>query len=242
MNPSPRKAERSAPKRTTEKASDNIRLEPVANQQLTAHAKKLKMSKTKYASAAIAFFAESGLDPTAERPGGLADVNAKVSIETLAVRRQNADIGNRLMGIMRTWEKSLYGFLQEQQAGTLSYLEQIENNIIQHQVAVESELLAPMVELIISGSVEAQTARLYGVRTHLHVTGKKEESAWAVENDTVRTQRINEVKKRLREFIETNNVNVSAPGRASKPEVPEVPKVVLSVPTPVAPAPGVAPK
>jgi hypothetical protein len=234
-----RPAKRKEPKTGVVPKIKTVGVSESAFGQVESCAKKLKMSKVKYASAAIAFFAESGLDPTAERPAGLADVNSKVSIETRAVRVQNADIGNRLIGIMRTWEKALYGFLQQQQAGTLNYLEQIENNIIRHQVAVETSFLSPLVELVIKGGQDSYIARMLTERVHIKMTGKEDSSSEA-SNKHYNAQRDANVATEVRTFLQANGV--AAPGRAPKPVVPDTPKPVITTDSTAGKSSGVIPK
>ena len=210
-----------------------------AHRNVVAQAKKLKLSQVKYASAAIAFFAESGLDPTKERPQGLAGIASKVGQETFAVRKQNVEIGERLISIIRQWEKNLYGFLQQQQAGTLNYLEQIENTILRHQVAVESDLLAPLMAQVIQGNVEAQMARVYAVRTHHQLKGEKEEQQWSVANQEVKGKRDQQLMKRLRASTETNKVTL--PSQSPKPQVPATPPKAPMDVAGATPAIGAAP-
>lgn len=217
----------------------SVMLDLATHQQLDKAAKKLDITNGEYTSAAIAYFAETGLNPTAERPAGLADVNSKVSIETRAVRVQNADIGNRLIGIMRGWEKSLYGFLQQQQAGTLNYLEQIENNILRHQVSVETSFLSPMIELMVKTNVETYMGRIVGEKTNLQVMGKPQ-SDWVDNHKVLNDRRDLAVVDDLSDFIQANSA--PAPGRAPKPVVPQVPDSVPTLASTAVTTTGVAPK
>jgi hypothetical protein len=210
-----------------------VRVGSDAYRQLTAHSKKLGLTNGEYASAAIAFFAQSGLDPTKEQPKGLANVSDKVGQETRAIRVQNVDIGKRLIAIIRAWEKTLYGFMQLQQGTTLSYLEQIEKNILSHQVAVETNLLSPLIEQVIQGSIESYMARVVGERTHLHVTAKPK-TDWAEMNQNLNGERDLQLVKRLRDFITTNSVPVAK--LSVKPGVPAAPAKAVATP-----APGSAP-
>jgi hypothetical protein len=237
MEPSPRSARRTTPRTPSENASDNIRLEPDANRQLTAAAKKLKLSKRQYASAAIAYFAQSGLNPTKELPKGLANVDEKVSQETRAIRVQNVDIGNRLIGIIRAWEKTLYAFMQLQQSTTLGYLEQIEKNIMAHQVAVETNLLGPMIEHVIRGRIEAYMARVLSEKTNLQITEGKQ-SNWAEMNGDHNGDRDNLLVNAMRDFIKTNNV--PAPKLSVKPAVPTAPSKAIAAPSTSAVPPAAA--
>jgi hypothetical protein len=122
-------------------------------------AKKLKISNIDYASAAIAYFATNGLDPTSQETQGLISVQAKMSEVSLEIRKQNVDIGNRLVAILRTWEANQYKFMQAQQGEMLGYLENIEANILNHQVAVESQVLAPLLERVVRNGVEVHWTR-----------------------------------------------------------------------------------
>ena len=243
MEPLPSNASRATHKTAPVGASDNIRLEPGANRQLTAQAKKLKMSKSKYASAAIAYFAERGLNPTVELPQNLADVRKVVIQEARTTRVQQVEIGNRMIAINKTWEKALYEFLKMLQGGTLNYLEQIESDILRHQVAIETNYLSPMVEMLLTAKAEAYLARVIGERTNLRVRGK-EDSEWAAATKAINDERDQKVMGQVREFIKTNSV--PAPKLASKPQLPAVPvRVPTAVPAaaPAAvPAAGTPPK
>jgi hypothetical protein len=141
-------------KKASSATGSAVRVSSDAFRQLTAKAKDLGLTNMEYASAAITYFTRNGLDPTSQETSGLISLQAKMSEVSLEIRKQNVDIGNHLVAIMRTWEANQYKFMQGQQGGILGYLENIEVNILNHQVAVESQLLAPMVRS--------------GVETHLH--------------------------------------------------------------------------
>jgi hypothetical protein len=231
-----RPAKRKDPKTKADPKIKTVGITEDAFVQVEAQAKKLKMSKSKYTSAAIAFFAESGLDPTKERPQGLASVATKVGVETLAIRAQNVDIGNRLISIIRGWEKNLYSFLQQQQQATYGYMEQIEANILQHQVSVETNLLAPMVEQLFKVNLEAFITRRFASDLFVKSTNLPAGSA-EQQMELSTTGRDQQLVVLMREFLKTNSVPLpkTTPKRAVTP-VP--PKPV----TPASPAPGPAPK
>lgn len=219
------------------RAANSVRVTADAFRKLTTHAKKLDINNGKYASAAIAFFAEAGLDPTKERPAGLAEVTATVIKEARTTRVQQVDIGNRTISILRAWEKALYGFLQQQQGGTLNYLEQIENAILRHLVTVETNLLSPMVEMMVKNNIETYMGRVIAERTGLHMTGKKE-SEWDAANRAMNDDRDQQLIIQMREFIKTNGVPV--PQLAPKPLVPVLPPKAPMAPASGTPAGGTA--
>lgn len=233
MEPAKKKKGRPPADKPAEKQAPSLKLTAAADNLLTAQTKKLKLSKREYASAAVTHFAERGLNPMSVQPQSLADIAKGVSQEGRSIRVQNVDIGNRLISILKTWEKGLYGFLQQQQSGTVNYLEQIENNILRHQVAIETNLLSPMVEMLVRNNIESYLGRVLGERTNLHVTGKNP-AEWTEANKALTTNREQKVVVQMREFIKTNSVPV--PNLAPKPQVP------TKAPAAPAAAPGTAPK
>lgn len=136
-------------------------------------AKKLKISNIDYASEAIAYFATNGLDPTSQATQGLISVQAKMGEVGLEIRKQNVDIGNRLVAILRAWEANQYKFLQAQQSGVLEYLENIEANILNNQGAVESRVLAPLLQRVVRNGVETHLTRVLAEILMLKLNNEK---------------------------------------------------------------------
>ncbi|MFD2719695.1 hypothetical protein ACFST9_13285 [Hymenobacter monticola] len=226
-----------------EKKEDSpiVRLDAEAVHMLTKAAKKVKVGKGQYASACIKYFAETGLNPMKERPHGLANVSSKVAQETLAVKELNVEIGNRLIKIIRAWESNLYTFLQQQQQATYGYMELIESNILQHQVTVETNLLAPVVEQMFKVFMEANITRQLATMSYVGDTGKVDLTKLPAERyeqmkkafDSERTQRL---KTRMVKFAETNAVPTPQP-TAKRAVTPAPPKpVVPASPAPAGPA------
>ncbi len=202
---------------------------------LDRSAKKLKLSNGEYVSAAIAYFAQTGLDPTKDQPVSLAGVSMKVDAVEGAIRAHNHEIGTRLVQIIRTWEKNLYAFLQEQQATTYGYMQLIETNILQHQVTVETNLLAPMVEQLFKVNLEAYIGRRLSAKALLKLEGKPAEGYGAQELE-FNGQRDQQLVLLMREFLKTNPVPLPkpTPRRAVTP-VPARP-VAAASPAPASPA------
>jgi hypothetical protein len=237
MEPEKKPARRRRTLTGDENPLTSLKITKTADRQLTAQAKKLNVGKGEYASAAIAFFAQNGLDPTKELPKGLANVNEKVSTETRAIRVQNVDIGNRLISIIRAWEKTLYGFMQLQQGGLLSYMEKIEKNILSHQVAVETHFLAPMVEQLMKANIESYMARVVGEWSYLEIM-KRPASDWGAQDEKLNRERDQKLISVMQEFLKSHSV--PTPQLSVKPAVPAAPGPAKAVP-PAAPAtPGTA--
>ena len=218
-----RAAKRKEPRTGVDPKIKTVGVTEAAFVQVEAQAKKLKMSKSKYASAAIAYFAESGLDPTAKIPEGLAGLNATVLKETTQGRAQAALIGNRIMSVMRTWEKNQYTFLQEQQAGMLNYLEQIENTLHRQHTAVEMNLLTPMASMLINTELELDTLRDLSA-TAVMILKKVKEEDHEKYKQMGRTGARKEHVEKMREFIQTNHV--AKPVHSPKPGITPRPAVV----------------
>jgi hypothetical protein len=184
MKPPLRKATRTSDQESSKKVSNSVRLEPEAARLLKAQTKKLRLTEVRFASAAITYFAETGLDPTVERPQGLHDLGAQLREEARVGRALNVEIAGRLISFLQGYEKNLYAFLQQQQGGTLNYLEQIENTLLRHQVAIESKLIMPMVEYIFQANLDANTTR--GLVTRLFTDGLKDFDLNATRSNTSR--------------------------------------------------------
>jgi len=200
-----------------------LKIEVGADQLLSIAAKKLKMSKLEYASAAITYFAQSGIDPTANVTEGLAGLSAAMLKETTQGRAQAALIGNRIMSVLRTWEKNQYTFMQEQQAKFLNYLEQIENTLHRQHTAVEMNLLAPMASLLIKGDIELENIRYLGETTVMTLKNVTEASRAGFMEKGANSINKMHVEK-MREFIQTNHV--AKPQPTPKPGVTPRPSVV----------------
>ena len=212
-----------------------VHLVPEIDRLFTVHAKKLKLTKGEYASAAIAHFAESGLNPVAARAETLAAFANRLREEGRAGRQQTVDVGTRLIAIMRTWEKTLYVFLQQMEGGMVNHMEQIESNLLQQLVGLESSYFAPMVELMVKNNIESYIGRVVAERTGLAVT-KKDDSEWYAVNQAMNKDRDQQLVIQMREFMKNNRLD--KPILSPKPQPPSIP-----VKAPAAPAAGgTAPK
>ncbi|WP_157541670.1 hypothetical protein [Hymenobacter aerophilus] len=162
-----RKPETKIGRKVTRGQGRAVGLDDVAYAQLGTAATKHNVSKGAFASAAILYFSELGVDPTVETAGsGLAEVTEKLAMLTTKVgemqetaRKQSADIGNRVVGMWRTLEKNLYTHLATQQSATNLYLEAIEENLLGKLAATESQLLWPLMERVLGGSANGLMAR-----------------------------------------------------------------------------------
>lgn len=239
MEPTKRKVGRPPGKTKGEQELADLKITPETDRLLTAHAKKLKLSKREYANVAIAYFGESGLNPKAARNETLAGFALRQKDEGRAGRQQTVDVGNRLISIIRTWEKASYQFMQQLQAGTVNHMEQIESNLLQQLVGLESSYFVPLVEMIMKNNIEIYFARVISEKTELVVRGQKD-SEWAEGHKLLNESRNKQLVELMREFIKNNRLE--KPTLSPKPQPLAIPVKAPAAPAAVPPAGGTAPK
>jgi hypothetical protein len=100
--PAQRPAKRRTKKEASNWATKSVALESDAHSTLDKAAKKLSMSNAKYASAAIHYFTQNGLNPTKAGVSELAQLRTQFGETTYEIRKQNVDIGNQLVAILHT--------------------------------------------------------------------------------------------------------------------------------------------
>jgi len=219
------------------RAANSVRVNAGAFRQLTASADKLDITNGEYASAAIAYFAGSGLDPTKGRPQELANLSSKMGQDMLKLWMQNMENSDGIVSVIRGWEKNLYGFMQQQQMSLNTYLERIESNVLRHQVLVESNLLAPMVEQVVTAKIEAELNRAILERLYTEL-GKNNALSFEDAHQRHMEVRDKHLVNELRELME--KYPVPEPQPTTKPAITPVPtKPVVAAPAspPVTPSP-----
>ena len=129
--------------------------------RLAGVTQKMKRTKSEYASAAIAYFLDNGLDPQAltSLTEGV-KTRHEISETGYENRKMVAEVGNRLVSILKSFERELFKVLEAQQGGIFEYLGQIEANILNHQVGVEAQILTPLLERLIATGVETHMSRV----------------------------------------------------------------------------------
>ncbi|MGI4873070.1 MAG: hypothetical protein ACRYFX_18075 [Janthinobacterium lividum] len=229
MEPSPTPKASSASEKESKSKGFTVGLEPDASRQVAAQAKKLKISKSRYASAAISYFAQSGLDPTSQEMNGLISVRKKVGEDGQNTRKWMADVGNRIVAIVRAFEGILYKLLQGQQANTFAYLERIEANILAHQVEVESRVLAPMLERIVKANVESfMNRRLLEILILRSKTQPYTADELSKSSVVLNKQRDEQFVLEMRELLKT--ATVTQPQRTPIPAVTPIPTAKVATP------------
>jgi len=228
MEPEKKKAGRPPRRKPNEKLGNSIKIEDEAARILEVQAKKLKVAKGKFASAAIAYCIESGINPLVEQTTTLGGIGIKIEAGVASVRVHNADIGNRLYALTRGFEKTIYQFMQQQQHATYSYIEAVESNLLRHLVSLETQLLTPMLEQVLRAKFETLAARFIEERSFLKLSGRPE-SDWEAMHERVNADRDKLLIADLREHLGKYQVPTHRPN--AKPSITPVPVKPAPAPT-----------
>lgn len=237
MEPENNNSPAARPKRRATSTAFTVGVDGNAHRQVEAQSKKLKVSKSKYASAAINFFAERGLDPTKEQMN-IEGVAAKVGEGVANVRAHNADIGNRLFALTRSFEKTMYLFMQQQEHNMNLYLEGIEGNIMRRLVSIEDNLLLPLIERVMRGAGDAYIGRSLGERIYLEIL-KQPATLWKEQDEKLTGEREQVLVAELRKLM-TSHAIPPAKSTRRLAATPVPPKPVTPA-APAAPTPTVTP-
>lgn len=149
--------------------------------------------------------------------------------ETYDVREHNANIANRLVGIIRTFERNLGTLVQQQQAGTFKYLESIERNILGYLMNIEENLLTTILERVVRGNVENHMNRVMLQVTSLQLDGKRFPFSETELTDLTKSydqQRDEQIVVEGRQLLESKKV--LRPRSSVMPAVVEVPKAPVT--------------
>jgi hypothetical protein len=231
MEPVKKKKGRPPADKAPEKLSPSLKLTLEADVLLAAQAKKFKISKREYASAAVKFVAATGLDPRKESPASMAAVGQKIEAGVASVRAHNADIGNRLFALTRGFEKTMYLFMQQQEHNMNVYLEGIEANIMKRLVSMEDNILLPLIERVLRGNQDAYMSRGIGIRIYQKLL--EDPPSWSDQDKALTGEREQVLLEELKGYMTSHKIPPANSTR--RPAATPVP------PKPVAPAAAPAP-
>lgn len=228
-----KQADKSSPRKATQLTNE-------AHNHLEKQSKRLGIKNQEYASAAINYFAETGLDPRKMSKASLAKIESSILNETFDVREHTATIGNRLVGVIRTFERNMGTMLQQQQGGIFKHLESIERNLLTYLVNVEENLLNTILERVLAGNVENYVNRMMLQIVSLQLDTKRfpfSEAELSKLTSSYDEQRDRQIVVEGRKLLETKKV--SRPKTSVAPSLVEIPKAPApNKPTTGAPAAG----
>ena len=166
-------------------------------------------------------------------------MSQKVEGSVASVRAHNADIGNRLFALTRSFEKTIYSFMQQQEHNMGLYLECIEGNIIKRLVSIEDNLLLPLIERVMRGAGDAYIGRSLGERIYLEIL-KQPATLWKEQDEKLTGEREQVLVAELRKFMTSHVIPAAKSTRrpAATPVPPKpTPPATHSATTPVATPP-----
>lgn len=200
--PSPKDASPKRKKRRPTGARKHVTVTPEAHQLLEKQAEMLAVTAVEYASAAILYFAERGLDPLANREReGIIMQRRLGEVEQLIV-----SLGNRLFGWLtqheKTLHKDLFGFLRGHEKALFAYLQEQEQNVHEHLNDQEEYLLHPLLKELMVTNVEALYGRRLGEQILLKVLGR-ELTEYPAKHKEFNERRDNDARAKQDKFFDT---------------------------------------
>ncbi|MBO0360735.1 hypothetical protein J0X19_22430 [Hymenobacter sp. BT186] len=193
------------PKKSTKSASTGerttIAVEPGVRKLLATAAKETKHTHMEYASAAIRYFAERGLDPVVNNEREGAVIQKRIGdVEQLVV-----SLGNRLFGWLTQHEKNLnkdlFGFLRSHEKALFDYLQVQEQNVHEHLNDQEQYLLHPIIRELMLTNVEALYGRRLGEQIILKVLGR-EQTEYPAKHKEFNERRDNDARNKQDRFFD----------------------------------------
>ena len=229
-------------KKTTSVPVRTVGIEADVLRQLHKASKELKVSSTKYASAAIAYFTERGLDPISNHQREGVVIQAKVDKRADQLQEQITTLGDRLFGFMKQQERNMYTYFGNQQKALFFFLQKQENSLFNHLSEQEQKVFVPLLQEVVRGATDAFIARRLGEQIVLRQQNAFDKwLGWHQEQNESHQQM---TTKRLTEIA---SANVKPPlERTAPPALTTTPIKPPTAPpaastTPVAPAVTAAP-
>lgn len=226
-SPIQRPAARVPEKKAASTITTTVALAPEVHAMLSRTAPKFKLAKKDYANAAIRYFVENGLDPT--KTTTLAEgikTRAEISEASHTIRKLTAEVGNQLTGALSSLEGEMHSLMEAQQRNFVSCLEQVQGNILAHQVAVEEQLVVPILQYILHSNGNARLTRLIADQLLLKL---KAQSHSSEEFQAVNEQFNAHVRKDVAlTLAELNVLPRPKPTTTITPYVPVIPDNLIS--------------
>ena len=224
-----KKGSLSKPKKRRETgARRHATLTPEAHRMLLDSSDSLGVTACEYASAAVRYFAERGLDPMKNQEReGIVIQNKITELEKVV-----NTLGNRLFGWLTQHEKNLnkdlFGFLRGHEKTLFDYLQAQERNVHEHLSDQEETFLMPLMRELILTNVEALYSRRLGEQIILKVLGR-ELGEYPTKHKEFNERRDADAKKKLEAFV-VNMAPVTQQVPAQLPATPVPQRPVAAAP------------
>lgn len=195
----------------------------------------LQISASEYASAAIRYFAERGLNPVTNHEREGAVIQRRIGdLEKLVVT-----LGDRLFGWLTQHEKNLnkdlFGYLRGHEKANFEYQKNQTLSVHQHLNDLEDSFLGPLMREAILGSVESFFARRITEQIMLKVSGFDVKKEYSARHEELNNKRDVRVEEKITEFLmamaPTHSEQLDVPAATPVPERKSAPRKVESTPS-----------
>ncbi|MBW3127707.1 hypothetical protein [Hymenobacter profundi] len=186
-------------KRCASSARRQVYLAYEAHAMLLPAAERAEITASEYASAAVSFFAERGLNPVTDREREGLVIQAKIH----DLEKVVATLSNRLFGWLTQHEmnlnRDLFGYLRGHEKTLFSYLQQQEQNVHEHLSDQEEMFLMPLIQEAMLTNVEALYGRRLGEQLMLTALNRADE--FPAKHREFNSRRDEDVKKKVDQFV-----------------------------------------
>ncbi|TGE22739.1 hypothetical protein [Hymenobacter metallicola] len=146
-------------KKTRMQTYTSVGIEPAVHGQLAKTSKLCKLTKSAYATAAVAYFTERGLNPVTDRTREAAIIQDRIDKRSDRLELLLNALGQRLEKQQTLLNDRLLGLLKNQESALFSYLTEQEENVY-----------APLIHELLLAGTEALIARKLTERIYLELT------------------------------------------------------------------------
>lgn len=168
-----------------------------AHGQLMTAADKLGMTATEYASAAITYFADSGINPVTEREREGMAIQGKIH----DLEKVVTTLGNRIFGWLTQHEKNTFGYLRGHEKTLFEYLQKQEQNVHEHLGDQEELFLAPLIREVMMTNLDARDGRNLALQAYMKLLGRDVEKEFLAKAHQHDLRRDGWLKERFNAFL-----------------------------------------
>lgn len=200
-------AENTPPRAKKAKRVSNFQgvgISPGTHQEMARVAKSFKLTNSVYATAAVSYFSERGLNPVTEREREGTVIQGRIDKRSDRLEQQIASLGNRLFGFLQTHEKNLYAQLNLQQKALFKLLAEQENSLFRYLTEQEANVLGPLLVEVIRGATDAFIARRVGEQIILRIQNTFTDERYFKLNDSQTKQRDGMAADRIKQLMDEN--------------------------------------
>ncbi|MCB2380477.1 hypothetical protein LGH70_22985 [Hymenobacter sp. BT635] len=209
-----------APKKQRASLKTAVQIDRTTHAQLTAATTNMGVTNAEYATAAIDYFTQRGINPLQEVQRDGMILQGKIhDLEKVVTA-----LGNRVFGWLTQHEKNMSGYLRGHERTLFGYLQGMESNVHEHLSGQEELFFQPMLRELFLNNVEALYGRRLGEQIMLKVLGR-ELAEYPDKHREFNVKRDAEVQAKWNKFVEKLLPTLAPPQATPQPTPwPERPK------------------